>query len=78
MRTSDAPRRVVHEQTFGYHVAVDRHRVENLRRSLAMAEGSVEPLSSEQAAELLAAVQAAKADLRRLREGLRALLDDEG
>src|SRR4051812_18690395 len=77
-----SPRRVrsaevLHEQTFDYAPTVDRHRFENLRRSLVMAEGSVEPLTSEQAAELLRAVQEAEAELRRLREGLRALLEGE-
>jgi hypothetical protein len=55
---------------------VDRYEIENLRRSLAMVSaGSKAPLTTRQAEQLLAALTTAEAELRRLRDGLRQLLD---
>jgi hypothetical protein len=55
---------------------VERHRIEQLRRSLVMAQDSTTPMTIEQATELLEAVQASEAELARLRYGLRRLLGE--
>jgi len=57
---------------------VERHRIEQLRRSVVMAQDSTTPMTLDQATELLEAVQAAQAELARLRDGLRELLDGQG
>ena len=57
---------------------MERHRIEQLRRSVVMAQDSTTPMTLDQATELLEAVQAAQAELARLRDGLRELLDGQG
>ena len=55
---------------------MEAHRIEILRRSLVMAQDSSVPMTLEQASELLEAVREAEAELTRLRDGLRRLLDE--
>lgn len=58
--------------------SVDRRcELENLRRSLAMLEPHAKALSREEAMALVHELQEAIGRLERMREGLRAVLEDE-
>jgi hypothetical protein len=55
---------------------MESYEIENLRRSLAMlSENSRAPLTTRQAEDLIRTLNEAEADLSRLRDGLRQLLD---
>jgi hypothetical protein len=65
------------EQVFDDGMALDRrHRLEVLRRSLAMLTPRQPALDREEALELLAELEEVDRRLRELRAGLRALLDE--
>jgi hypothetical protein len=50
--------------------------IEHIRRSLVMATDSSAPLTAEQAERLVKALARSEDELRRLREGLRELLEE--
>ncbi len=52
------------------------HEIEHLRRSLAMAPAGSHALSREEAMALLGRLRDVTARLRRVEDGLRALIDD--
>lgn len=57
-------------------VVTDRHDLEHLRRSIAMLGPESPALTREEAMRLLAELQETERSLRRLRAGLRRLLED--
>ena len=54
---------------------VERHEIEIIRRSVVMAQDSPTPLPAPTILALIAALDQSEAELRRLREGVQALLD---
>ena len=53
------------------------HEIEHFRRSLAMLPAGADALKREEAMALLGRLRDATARLRRMEQGLQALLDDE-